>query len=57
MPPSPSPGRPCGPHSLPLPRAASVPAPGEIWRESREIARFHYAALNLHVDSPEGPKG
>lgn len=46
----------CAPQSLPLPRAAPNPAPGEFWGESREIARFHYAALNLHLDSLEKRK-
>lgn len=40
MPPSLGPGRPCGQQSLLLPRAASVPAPREIWRESRELPGF-----------------
>ena len=45
MPPSLSPGRPCGQQSLLLPRAASVPAPREdlpreIWKESRELPGF-----------------
>lgn len=57
----------CLPHSaLAGPVACSPPfslglllflPPGDIWTESRETARFHYAALNPHVDSLEKLKG
>lgn len=46
VPPSLCPGRP----------PPSVPAPREVWRASRDIARCHHAALNPHLHSPETPR-